>query len=356
MTRRTLRLVALTAVLALTSAACGVFGSDGLTVQATFDDVNDLVTQAHVRSGDVPIGTVTDIELTEDHRARVTMEVERDTGLPGDVRALLAKTSVLGERFIELRPQSDTGSLEDGQVITDTRVINDFEDLVATGNELLTFVAADRLQSMVETGAVAFGGRGSMLGSFVQDFQTFVSSYEEDSRALTDLIDGLDELTGGLASQAETNAESLAVLERASRALEDEDERLLDMLDELRRLSVVGERIMEEHRTETDNFVRRLRKILAQVTRVDGALQNLLTWLPAHNLHVPNAVLNEEAQVFLDFRVCGFDDDEGDPSADCDPPNPGEANEPPDRSLDEDPCNFDHSECEGDPNPQGGPR
>ena len=348
--RRTLAPVIAAAVLL---SACGVLGGgDQLTVTATFDDVVDLVTQAHVRAGDIPIGTVTDIELTEDQRARVTMEVEPGTGLPSQPIALLQKTSLLGERFIELRPppEGGSGTLSDGTTIEQTVVVRDLEDLVGTGNELLAIVTADALSAAVETGATAFGGRGSLLGQLITDVEAFVGRYDEGSGDLVRLLDELDGLVTELAPDAELNAEGIAVLERASRVLEEEDDRLLDALDDVERLAVVGTRIMEQHRTEIDNAVRRLRMLLQQVLRIDGSLAGILAWMPRHHVHVPNGAINEHAQVWLDFLVCGFQEVEGDPSATC---NKSEeqldsANPPPPVAPNPPGCDDRHSECPGE--------
>lgn len=348
--------VAAAVVLALVASACGsVFGgSDNLTVTAAFDDVNDLVTRAGVRAGDVPIGTVTDIELTDDNRALVTMSVQPDTGLPRDVQAALAKTSLLGERFIDLRPTGDTGSLEDGQHIEDTTIVSDFEDFVAAGNEALALVAADQLAAAVQTGAQAFGGRGALLGQFVTEVETLVGRYDEGKDDLVRLIDSLDQLTAELAPDAQTNADALATLREASDALGKQDDRLLDALEDLTRLSVVGGRILDDHEREIDNAVRRLRIVAAQVNRIPDALQNLLTFAPRHNIHVPNGVVNEEAQVWLDFIVCGLNETEGDPSRDCTPPNPGQPSSPPPHRLHPESCDEAHVNCDDDDNGSSG--
>lgn len=342
------RLAALVTVLALVLAlpACAQRGGE-LTIQARFDDVIDLVPKASVRAGDVPIGTVTDIELTDDLQALVTMQVKDGTGLPRDTRAVLAKTSMLGERYVDLQPQGEDGSLEDGQLITDTSILTDFEDLVRSGNELLAFVAADRLGAAVQTGAVAFGGRGSLLSQFVTDLEVFVGRYEGGKNDIVRLIDELDRFTQVLERNAQDNAEAFAELARFSQALEEEDDRLLDALEDLTRLAVVGERILEEHETEIADNIRRLRVILQQVTRIDGALQNFLTWVPRHNVHLPNGIVDFNGQVWLDFIVCGENDDQGDWSEDCTPPNPGE----PGPDLPYHPflpeCWEDHEHCPG---------
>ena len=315
----------------LALASCVPFGGDEqLELTATFDDVGDLVTQAQVRAGDVPVGTVTDIELDDDFRATVTMQVDDDTGLPADVEAALSRTSLLGERYIDLRPQGEAGALDDGQHLDDTRIVREFEDLVRSGDHVLALVASDQLGAAVETGARAFGGRGSLIGQFVADVESFVGQYDEGSDELLRLIDTLADLAEGLAGDAEANAEALAVLERASTVLEEEDDRLVDALDDLNDLADVGEQLLAEHRDEIDDAVRRLRIVLAQLTRIEGAMSGLLTWLPRHNVHVPNGVVLEEAeghhmaQVWLDFVFYGVNDTPGDPSRACDPPNPGE--------------------------------
>lgn len=317
---------------ALLGTACGPAGNDTMELVAVFDDVQGLVTDHHVRAGDVPIGTVRGIRLTEDMRAEVTMRVRRGTGLPERTEAVLGRTALLGEMFIDLRPIEDGGELSDGQVIEDVRTVTEFEQLVASGDLALSEVAADQLFAAVQTGAVAFGGNGDLLGRFIEDVNAFVGAYNAETDDLTALIDSLDGLTAELAPDAEVNAESLRVLREASEVLEEEDDRLLDALVDLDDLSVVGERILREHREEIDDAIRRLRIVLAQLTRVDGALENVLTWLPRHNLHVPNGVVLESGsgryfgQVWLDFVVCGINDDPDNPAESCDleDPEPGE--------------------------------
>src|SRR3546814_20522624 len=61
-----------------------------------------------------------DLELTDDYRAKVTMEIKDDLELPADSEALLRTTSLLGEKFIELRAPDEPGTdevLVDGDVI-----------------------------------------------------------------------------------------------------------------------------------------------------------------------------------------------------------------------------------------------
>jgi phospholipid/cholesterol/gamma-HCH transport system substrate-binding protein len=351
MSHRVPRPLVLLVAVAMFAAACGPAGRDAIELTATFDDVGDLVTDHEVRAGDVPIGLITDIELDEDNRARVTMSVRPDTGLPAETEAALNRTSLLGERFIDLRPIGEGGSLSDGDHIVDTRVITDFEDLVASGDRVLSLVSSDQLNAAIETGAIAFGGRGGLLGQFISDVEGFVGSYNEGSGDLVRLIDSLDGLATTLAPDAEVNAEGLAVLERASRVLEEEDDRLLDALADLTSLSENGAELLAAHRQDIQDSVRRLRILLAQITRIDGAMADVLTWAPRHNIHVPNGIVLEQgsgrhvAQVWLDFIICGVNDVPGDPARACDPPNPGQSSPKPERFPRSEECYDDLEVC-----------
>lgn len=338
--RTSTRAVAALAALVLALAGCS-FGDDTMTLYAEFDDAQDLVTQAQVRAGDVPVGTITAIELTDDLRARVTMEVDAALRLPSDTAAWLSKTSLLGERFVDLRPRGTSGQLTDGTELTDTRVVTDLEDLVGAGSETLAFVAADRLAAAVQLGAEAFGGRGALLDQLVTDLRLVVGRYEDGTDTITRLVDELAALTASMAPDAEANAGTLDLLLASSDALDEQDERLLQTLADLQRLAVVGEQILEDNADELDDGVRRLRVLLGSLNEIDGALAEAIEQLPNHNLNVPDGVTDEFAQVWTDFVVCGLQSDEDDVSNACEPPNGGSEAPPPAR----DPCPADEVRC-----------
>lgn len=324
----TRRVVALLAALAVFASGCAL-GDDKLRLEASFDDVIDLTNDSPVFAGDVPIGSVKSIDLGDDNRARVVMEVEPDTGLPAEVEATLMQTSILGERGIQLRPLSPEGRLESG-VIRQTRVRTDLEDLVVSGTEVLSFVAADRLSAMVHAGAVTFGDRGNVVGGLVEDLETFIGEAKAGEDEIVRLLENLDALLGTLGSEAETNAKAVEALARANQALAEEDERLLDALEDLGELGDVGERILRRNRRQLDDFFRQLRTILDALTAIDGALFGLLVELPRHNLHVPGANMLEFVQIWQDSVMCGTESEDRDnPAKSCDPPNPGRSNEEP---------------------------
>lgn len=341
-----LRVAAVAALLSVLATACN--GQEMLTLTADFDDVRNMHTNQPVLTSDVEIGQVTAIELADDYRARVTMKVEPNTGLPSRVRAVVTQESLLGQRVVELLPVNDSGQLASGR-IEQTGVKTDLENVVDSGSKLLGFVAADRLNQAVQAGAITFAGRGSALGQAITDVETFVGTFDRRSETITGLLDNLDSYLGTLAEASEANAAAIEALARSNQALNEEDERLLDALEDARRLAVVGERILRDNRQSLEEFFAQLEVITKSIVGVDGALAGLLKYLPRHNLHVPNAQLREFVQIWQDTIVCGTSAEQPDnPAKSCNPPNPGETNRKPD-FWEAERCDEDHVDCEGYP-------
>lgn len=344
-------LTAMLAVLGLFLAGCGLnpFAAETTTVSATFPDVVDLVTDGSVKLNDVDVGRVEAIELTEDNQAHVTMSIDADAPVPTDVTAILAKTSVLGERYVDLVPadEAETCCIEDGTVIDDTHVRTDLEDLVASGSGLLAEVSADAVHTTVELGAETFSGRSELISRFVDDLNHVVSTYDDNSGDLLALIDSLDRVTAAYAPNAAENAAVLEDLRVATAALQEQDDQLLDTLDDVTGLSGEAVEFLSGHQDEIADSVRRLRLVLEQVEASDDSIRGLLDIGPLYLSQLRKGELNGEAQVWLDTVLCGIQDDQGEVDEDCTPPNPGQRAPVPDHHPVPRECWRDPAPCNG---------
>ena len=317
---RRLLLLLLLAGIALPACA----RQEPFTVQARFDDVADLVERNSVQVADVRVGSVTEIELTDNYQAMVTMKLDDGVVLPSKVSAQLRKTNVLGERFVELIPDpSSGGQLESGTLITDTRLVPDLEDVVRTGSELLAAVSADKIAGAIEAGATGVGGRGETFGTLLDDLTEIVSTYDKNSDDIVRLIDGLDKFLADVGPEAELHGEAFAELAKAAKVLNEEDERLLATIQDVRRLSRTGEDIMVTHRERTDRFFNRFSKITDELVRREKDLDRLFYEVYKHNFNTIRGVNSEQAQIFQDFVVCGMNDTPGDAVRGCDNPPQG---------------------------------
>lgn len=313
--RRTALVLALF-LAAVTLAACSPGG--GPTVRAVFGDVADLVPRAAVKIADVPVGTVKSIDLTEDLRALVTMQLYEDVDLPAKVRAELRKTAVLGERYVLLIPDAASGGAFDPEtVIADTRFVPELEELIGSGAELLAAVAADKLAAAVEAGAEGLDGRGATFGALIDDLATIVDGYESNSGDIVRLIDGFEAFLSKAGPQAELHGAAFEELAKATTMLAAEDERLLNTLEQVRLLSAEGAGIMRTHRERLDRGFQHWADILSEIAGHEASLDQLFTELYKHNYNTIRGVHDEHGQVLLDFIVCGMNDTPGDPVRSC---------------------------------------
>jgi phospholipid/cholesterol/gamma-HCH transport system substrate-binding protein len=317
------RLLLVLAAAALTLSACGNGG--GMTIHAEFDDVADLVVRNAVQVSDVRVGTVSSIELNDDLKALVTLRIDEGIELPSQVEVRLRKTNVLGERFVELVPDPDSGgTLEDGAVLTDTRLVPDLEDVVRTGSDLLAAVTAEKIAGAIEAGAEGLGGRGETFSTLLDDLTEIVSTYDRNSADIVRLIDGLDGFLSDVGPEAQLHGDAFAELAKAARTLNEEDERLLDAIDDLSELARTGEDIMVTHRERNDVFFDRFNKVTAEIVRRNSDLDRLFYEVYKHNFNTIRGVNNEFGQIVLDLIVCGENDTEGDRVRGCENPPQGQ--------------------------------
>src|SRR4029077_15518900 len=100
------------------------------------------------------------ISLTPDFRAKVSMAIDRSVHIPKNSEALVRTTSLLGEKFIELRPlgsPAQTPYLSNGDTVTRTTAAPELEFVADSAIELLGAVNSNDLATIIQTGAQAFG-------------------------------------------------------------------------------------------------------------------------------------------------------------------------------------------------------
>lgn len=314
-------LAAAITVAALALAGCA---GDDRELVVIFDDVLDLAPRSAVKIADVQVGTIRRITLDEDLAGRVELVVTADVDLPERVSARLRKTSLLGERFVELVPDDASGgSIEWGSTITETEVVADFEELVGSGSTLLAAVAADDLAAGIEAGAIGLGGRGETLDATLANLDLIVHTYTEHADDLLAAIDGFESFLADVGPESALHGEALTEVRRAVRALSEEDERLLDALADMRSLSRTGTDIITTHRDRMDATLADLTAITGELTRRRADLERLLPELTMHNRNAWSGVNNESAQIFADMLFCGWNETPGHPVRDCNNPPQG---------------------------------
>jgi phospholipid/cholesterol/gamma-HCH transport system substrate-binding protein len=305
---------------ALLLAGCSG-GGDTLAASAKFGDVGDLAQDAPVMMADIVVGKVTDIRLVG-HEALVSMELEESAEVPQDVQVRVRRTSVLGERILDLVPAEDVDDdsplLADGDEITDTETRSDLEDLVAEGTDVLAEISASELAVMIEEGARGFGGQGLELRRMLDNFNEIITGYAGRSKQITDLIKSLDRFNATVASRAGAHEQAIANSEKNFSMLAEESERLEQAIIALDRLARGGSAILNAHADEMERFFAQTRSIFGVLAANQGDIARLLENAPGHNLNTQRVEYIEFNQVVQDFIICGLNDNPRDPARSCD--------------------------------------
>ena len=294
-------------VMATLLAACG---KGSYTVTATFDDVGDLQKSGGVQVADVRVGKISSISLTPDFRAKVNMAIDRSIHVPKNSKALVRTTSLLGEKFIELRPMGPPTAapyLTNGDKITRTEQAPELEFFADSAIELLGAVNSSDVATLVQTGAEAFGGRGPELNRLIADLSTISGTLASRTQQLTAIIDNLDRGAQTLSAGAEDVKTLLTNLATTSKVLVDNRQKAVDAIRQLSRLAAVQNDVLDKYHRDIDKQIKQVDAILAVAATQTQQLGTVVDFLNQFVYALPTAIPLEFTQVYMWAVPCQQD-------------------------------------------------
>ena len=298
--RHAARVVVLLVVAAIGLSGCGYkavqdvplpggasLGSEPYTATVLLSNVVDLVANNSVRVNDVPVGVVRDVSLAPDGwTAQATVEVNGSVVLPANSIARLRQTSLLGEKFIELKPPTDAppqGRLTSGAVIglDRTDVGAQVEEVLGALSLVLNGGGVEKVQSIAREINAATAGNEPELRSLIDNVNVFVGTLDGQRDSIVRALDSLDRLTRTLVGQRARIANVIDNLGPGLDVLNQERGNLVAMLQALQRLSGVATDVIDRSQ---ENFVADLRalqpvlgKLVESGNALPGSLQILVT-------------------------------------------------------------------------------
>lgn len=105
-------------------------GPGGFELVAVFDDIGGLSQRSPVRISGVKVGQVKVIQLDDDLRARVALDLDPALELPIDSSASIRTAGLLGDQFVSLEPGAEDELLQSGEVFTYTESALSLDKLV----------------------------------------------------------------------------------------------------------------------------------------------------------------------------------------------------------------------------------
>jgi phospholipid/cholesterol/gamma-HCH transport system substrate-binding protein len=206
---RTVAIVAVSvlALLSVTGLSLVKTDADETTVYAYFRDASPLIKGNDVKMHGVKVGVIDSIEV-EDGMAKVGLRVEQEAQpLYRDARAVVRPVGLLGERFVDLdRGSPDEQAIPVGGTIPveHTGGVTDLDEVLNTVDQ----PTGAALAALVTTLGEGMRGTGTDISAAIKalepamrDTRPLVEVLDEQSQALTDMIDALAPLTGALATE-----------------------------------------------------------------------------------------------------------------------------------------------------------
>jgi len=116
--------------LSLHRGQMGFGAPKGYTIQAEFSTAGGLQKGAVVELAGVGIGRVIGVNLTENYRANVTMQIFPTIALQEDTRAAIKSKGLIGERYVDISPGKAAGQLQPGGQIHETEAPVDIQEMI----------------------------------------------------------------------------------------------------------------------------------------------------------------------------------------------------------------------------------
>ncbi|HYF74720.1 MAG TPA: MlaD family protein, partial [Nocardioides sp.] len=154
-----------------------VFLDDQYTVVAHFQDSGGIFAGGEVSYRGVKVGEVGKLELT-DEGVDVHLDIDDSWDeIPADSLAVVGNRSAVGEQYVELQPQVDSGPYldDDSEIaVADTRTPIATQKLLTDISNTVESVDKEALSTTVDELGQAFGGTGEDLQRIIDTGNSFI--------------------------------------------------------------------------------------------------------------------------------------------------------------------------------------
>ena len=296
--------VAMVSVMTLSSCATlGFAGScDGTEVIGMFDQVGDLVEASNVQSSDVVVGSVQQIERDGWH-AKVTMCLQAGEKVSEDVEAVVRTTSLLGEKFIDLKPASfDPPYLEDGAILgTDqTSKATELEDVFAKLATILGTSNLEQINRFTHAQAKILRERAAEFREVLGRLRSFTDVLVGRKDEIASGIDSLDSVAGNLLDNQAILTDFLDSFADSSGVLADQKEELTNLLVALDDFSEISVRLLNATEEGLTSQFEDLRPVLRTAVENSQNLEDSLQTLATFAEYFPETIPGD----YIQLDVC----------------------------------------------------
>lgn len=248
---------------------------DRVDVQARLDDAMGLEDGAVVKVAGVAVGTVTGITIDHDV-AVVAFQLEPEAGLRKDAVAQVRARSLLGEKFLELQPQSrDAPRLQDGDTLASTRPAAEIDELVNGLAPVIATLDPESLKSTMDALSAALKDDPERAARMLRNLDEILANGAEASRGLPGLVAegtaAARDVRGVAAEARPVIRRAEAVAQRADTALTRIDEATVGLPETMKEIDA----LVTETRTAVSDGQSVLSRIDDKGPQIETILDNV---------------------------------------------------------------------------------
>lgn len=277
--RRLLAIALVATAIAGGLSACGSGGSGGAEITARFSRAVALYEGADVLVMGIAVGEVERIDI-DGGGIDVTMRIDEEVPLPADATAAIVPNSLIGERTVVLGPawREGDGRLENGDEIPVERTIIPVEpdEALESVTELLQSLDPRSVRRLIDEGANALDGNGASLGEALGELSQLIPYLAEQDDELLSLADDVGTLADVIRARDTQVGKLLRDFAVVSDALAEERQSIARFLRSLTSLTLQGEALLTEYRTELPEDMDTLASVALTVQANAGSVKQLL--------------------------------------------------------------------------------
>ncbi|MBI5336659.1 MAG: MCE family protein [Mycolicibacterium rufum] len=289
-------------------------GEGAFSITVELPDVATLPQNSPVMVNDVTVGSVSGIDAVQradgTFYAAVKLSLDKDVTLPANAVAKVAQTSLLGSQHIELAaPEGKAvGRLAQGNQIpldrtgrypTTEEVLSSLGVVVNKGN-------LGALQDITEEFYNAVVDRQGTFTDLIPRLAELTSSLDRQTNDIIAAAEGLDRFAGILARSKDSLGRTLDTLPAALEVLDRNSATIVDTFTALRRLAVVGSKILSETKVDLAEDLKDFFPVIKALNdNADDFIKafEFLPTFPFHYQYLRKAVRGDYLNVFVTFDL-----------------------------------------------------
>lgn len=287
-------------------AAMVGFGSLGLfdnRYQAEFVNTGGVRTGDEVRVAGIPVGQITDVEL-DGQKVLVSFRAKPEVEIGARSTATVKLTTLLGGRFIDLKPRGG-GELKDDRLpLANTDVPYDLQDVIQVAAPSLQKLDAVKLRKALQVLADDFRGTPKAFGESLTGLTKLSEVISKREDQVARLLTSADTITTVL---NENQAEIFSLMGQTDAMLQkllQRRELLSRVLSDFGALSDQLSALLSENRPQVEPLMKNLSGVTDILKRNDRYVDKALKLLAPTGRYLTNATGNGPyADVYLPYSV-----------------------------------------------------